>query len=413
MKAEIISIGNELLNGKVLNTNALFIAEKLNSIGIEVQKAITVGDDINEIITTFKQSFHSANVIISTGGLGPTHDDITKKAICKFFKTKLTFNQEAKSYIEQYLKERNISWNSTAEEQAMIPAIASIIPNAHGTAPGIIINQKEKYFISLPGVPHEMEAMILNFVIPLLSKESSGSVILHRILKTTCVPESVLYELIGNPNELSEDAELAYLPSPGGVEMRITVKAGDRNLAIQILDNFESKIRERIGKYIYGTDEETLEEIIGIHLRKKKLSIAVAESCTGGLIAHRITNIAGSSHYFDRAVICYSNQSKIDDLGVAPTLIQRYGAVSKEVAKEMAIGVKRIAKTSIGVSTTGIAGPSGGSIEKPVGLVWIGYADDNESFAREFHFGNDRIRIKERATQACLDIVRRKILGID
>ncbi len=413
MKSIIISIGDELLIGQVINTNAAFIAQKLNSIGVEIGRVLTVGDSEEEILKSFREGFDNFDIVLVTGGLGPTHDDITRKAICVFFNTDLVSNNEVREHIKQLMQKRNIGWTNAAEDQTLVPRIATVIPNKHGTAPGTLIEKDNKYFISMPGVPYEMESMVEDFVLPYFQKKSRGHVVLHRTLNTTGIPESFLSERLGNLETLLGDTTLAFLPSPSGVRLRISVVGNDRQLCESKIKQIELQIRVKAGKFIYGSDDETLEEVIGKLLTERNLTIAVAESCTGGMIAHRITNVSGSSNYFERGVITYSNRSKTELLHVPPELIEQHGAVSKEVALAMASGVRLAAGTSIGLSTTGIAGPTGGSAEKPVGLVWIGYSDAKESLALKFNLGDGRVRVKERAAQAALDIIRRKLLQIE
>ena len=413
MESIIITIGDELLIGQVINTNVAYIAKQLNNVGVEVKRALTVGDDEEEILKSFKEGFEQFDIVLVTGGLGPTHDDITKKAICKFFNTDLVTNEEALDNIKRLMQQRNIGWTKAAEEQALVPRGATVIPNKHGTAPGALIERDHKYFIVMPGVPYEMESMVDKFVVPFFQKKSRGKVVLHRTLNTTGIAESFLAERLGNLEELLGDAKLAFLPSPSGVRLRITMVGNDRGLCESTIKQIELQIRVKVGKYIYGSDDETLEEVVGKLLAERKLKLAIAESCTGGMIAHRITNVPGSSNYFERGVVVYSNQSKVELLGIPQETIVVHGAVSKEVAQAMASGVRRIANTDIGISTTGIAGPTGGTPEKPVGLVWIGFSDSKETIALKFHLGDQRLRVKERASQAALEMLRRKILKIE
>ncbi len=413
MKSEIITIGDELLIGQIINTNQAYIAGKLNSVGVSVERMTTVGDDMQEILAAFDEAWKRCDVVIVTGGLGPTHDDITKKAVCTFFETDLVPNDEIRKHVEALIKKWNRQWSESYEEQTMFPRKATLVPNPVGTAGGMLFEQDNKYFFVLPGVPDEMKAMIDQTIISFLSKKVTGSVIRHRTLRTSGIPESILANQLGNIDELLEGAKLAFLPSATGVRMRISFQAGDEKTADEHVREVENKIRAKVQKYIYGTDEEELEETVGKLLTEKKLRIAVAESCTGGLIADKITDVSGSSNYFERGVITYSNQSKTELLGVTEEVIKLRGAVSKEVAEAMAIGIRRIAKTDIGISTTGVAGPTGGTTEKPIGLVWIGYSDSESTFAMRFHLGDQRKRVKERAAQAALELVRRRLLEIE
>lgn len=412
MNAVIISIGDEILIGQVLNTNAAFIAEKLNCVGIEVSRVVTVGDNVGEILNTLKECYSRYDVLMLTGGLGPTHDDVTRTAICKLFNVKLAPSLEARKTVETFLQQRNRKWTEAAENQTLIPEGAKCIPNKFGTAAGELFEQDNKYFIVMPGVPYEMESMMNDFVVPFFRLQKTDKFILHRTLMTTGISESEIAKLLGNINELIKGEKLAFLPSPTGVRLRITVTDEEKNKCNFKLNTIESFIRQKVGKYIYGVDDQELEAILGEILIERNLKIAIAESCTGGLIANKLTNISGSSRYIDRVVVTYSNQSKIDLLHISKELINMCGAVSKEVAEAMALGIRQTSDTDIGISTTGIAGPTGGTSTKPVGLVWIGYSDINETTAVKFNFGEGRIRVKERAAQAALEIVRRKLLNI-
>lgn len=416
MRAEIISIGDELLIGQVINTNQAFIAEQLNSVGISVYRMTTVGDDEQAILASFQRASEEAEVVTVTGGLGPTHDDITRTAVCKFMNTDLVVDHQALENIKQLFARRGYALTSLNEDQARVPRGCTVIQNYLGTAPGYFFDRNGKYLIVMPGVPFEMKAMMEHFVIPYFQNKVSGLVIRHRTLKTTGIPESYLAERIGDVKELFGDQSgitLAYLPSPLGVRLRITAK-GTSNEEVQMkITAIEEKLRSKAGKYIYGADDEELEHVVGRLLTERKLKIAVAESCTGGLIADRITDVSGSSNYFERGLITYSNESKVSELGVPAELIQQHGAVSRELAEAMAYGVREKSAVDIGLSTTGIAGPTGGSAEKPVGLVWIGYSDKQETFALKFNFGDQRRRVKERAAQAALELVRRRLLKIN
>lgn len=415
MKAEIVSIGDELLIGQVINTNQAFLAEQLNSIGIPVLRMSTVGDTEEAILKAFDSAWTSYDLIVVTGGLGPTHDDITRSAVCKFFKTDLVLNKDALENIQRLFAARGIELIKVNEDQAMVPRSCIVLQNRHGTAPGFLFD-KGKVMVLIPGVPHEMQGLMTEHVIPFLRKKATGSVILHRTLRTTGIAESLLSRTIGDVNGLFDPdsgVSLAFLPSPMGVRLRITVQARDTETAERTVRNVEQKLRQKAEKYIYGDGSEELEETVGRILAERNLTMAVAESCTGGLIADRITNVPGSSRYFERGVIVYSNRSKIDELGVPESLLLDHGAVSREVAEAMASGVMKKSGTDIGVSTTGIAGPTGGTPDKPVGLIWVGYSDKNGTLALRFNFGNDRRRFKERASQAVLELVRKKLLRID
>jgi nicotinamide-nucleotide amidase len=416
MRAEIISIGDELLIGQVINTNQAYIAEQLNAVGVAVARMTTVADNEALILNAFEDAFGRHEIVIVTGGLGPTHDDVTRKAVCEFFQRDLVVDEEALERVREFFARRGIAPRKINEDQALVPRGCTVLQNLQGTAPGYLFERERKYFIVMPGVPFEMKAMVQNSVVPFLSGRSTGTVIQHRTLKTTGIGESFLAGQIGDVHEIfppNSGITLAFLPSPLGTRLRISVRTKSLEDAKKKIGVVEEKLRARASKYIYGADEEELEDVVGKLLTERKLTLSVAESCTGGLIADRITNVPGSSNYFERGMITYSNESKVAELDVPFALIQEHGAVSREVSEAMASGVRMKSGTDIGLSTTGIAGPSGGTMEKPVGLVWIGYSDEHKTFALRFNFGEVRRRVKERASQAALELVRRRLLNID
>ena len=414
MTAEIITIGDELLIGQVVNTNQAYIAERLNSIGIDCERMTTVGDSAKVITDAFASAFNRVDIVCVTGGLGPTHDDITKKIVCRFFNSDLVMDHEVLEHIKALAKKRNIVLIQSNIDQALVPKNCVVIPNLFGTAPGMMFEQNHKYFFVLPGVPDEMKSMIDGWILPFLEKKNIDSVVLHRTVKTTGIGESMLSHEIGDVDDVigtDGTTTLAFLPSPMGTRLRVTVKEKTIEAAQVKIIRAEQFIRSKVGKYIYSDDEKDLEDVIGLLLKERKLKLTTAESCTGGLIANRITNVSGSSEYFLGGFVVYSNQLKIQELGVPEKLITDFGAVSKEVAEAMASGARRTANADIALSATGIAGPTGDTPEKPVGLCWIGYADAESTFAIKFNFGDNRIRFKERASQAALEMLRRKLLN--
>lgn len=414
MNAYIISIGDELLIGQTTNTNATFIGEKLSEININVLKITTIGDDESAIMDEFKLGIEQSDLVIVTGGLGPTHDDITRTCVVKFFDTELVENEEVLENIKMLFSKRNREVSDINKAQALVPKISEPIKNNHGTAPGMWIEKDNKIFIVMPGVPYEMKAMMNNFILPKLSgmlKESS-IVIKRSILQTTGIAESTLYEKLGNIDELLNGAKLAFLPSIVGVKLRITVEADDEETAKNRLVEVEQKIRTKAGRFIYGKDEETLEEVVGRLLIERDMKISAAESCTGGLIACNLTNISGSSAFFERGIVCYSNASKVEILKVDEDTIAKHGAVSMEVAMQMAEGVKSTSGSDIGIAVTGIMGPTGATTDKPVGLVYIGYCDEKVCTVKKYIFGNERLLNKQRTMQAALNMVRKQLLGI-
>ena len=412
--AAVITIGDELLIGQVTNTNAAFIGAKLSEVGIEVTRMVVVGDEYDEIMNIFNEYHGEVDAVLVTGGLGPTHDDITKKVVADFFKSKLVMNDAVLENVRDRLSRRNIPLRKVNEEQALVPERCEVLMNHWGTAPGMLFENGDKIFVVMPGVPHEMQNLMSEYIIPRLKARAVGQVIKHRVLKTTGIAESSLYELIGNVDEiLGNKARLAFLPSQFGVRLRITVKASTTEEADSVIAEVERKIRSKAERYIYSEGDIELEETIGTLLTQKNLSISVAESCTGGYISHRITNISGSSNYFNRGLVTYSNQAKIELLHVDAELILKFGAVSGEVAKAMAEGVRNVSGTDIGIAVTGIAGPTGATPDKPLGLVFFGLADKSGTIVKKYMLPDERIRFKERTSQAALELLRRRILGLE
>jgi nicotinamide-nucleotide amidase len=406
MKAEIITIGDELLFGQIQDSNSSFIGERLTAEGMEVVFKTSVGDDINRMTEAFNIARTRVDVIIASGGLGPTVDDLTKKALVKAYKRNLIFHQEILKQIEESFGKRGIPMPQINQNQALIPQGAKALANLWGVAPGIFLEDEKNLFFALPGVPAEMMWMLENEVLPILRDKKPDHFIIHRKMKTTGISESALYEKIEKLIDPAGEIKLAFLPSYLGVDIRLSMETNDREQALGKIDEFEKKIREVARDLIYGVDDQTLEVVVGKLLLDKKKKIAVAESCTGGMIGARLTNISGSSQYFERGVITYSNQAKTELLGVPGEVIEKHGAVSEEVALLMAEGVRRLAKTDFGLSVTGIAGPTGGMPQKPVGLVYIGLAHEKGSAAKKFLFGENRNSNRERSTQAALNMVR-------
>ncbi|MCL4511583.1 MAG: competence/damage-inducible protein A [Bacteroidetes bacterium] len=418
--AAVITIGDEILIGQVTNTNAAFIGQKLSEIGMEITRMVVVGDEYDEIMSAFKEYYENFDAVLVTGGLGPTHDDITKKVVADFFNVKLVMNNSVLENVRDRLSKRNIPVIKVNEEQALVPEGCEALMNHWGTAPGMLFEKGNKFFAVMPGVPYEMQNILTEYVVPRLKAKAAGQVIKHRVLKTTGIAESALFQLLGDVDEiLGGRAKLAFLPSQFGVRLRITVKAATTEEADSIVAEVERKIRSKAEKYIYsstgsfGEGEVDLEEAVGKLLRERKLTISAAESCTGGYISHRITNISGSSAYFERGVVSYSNKAKMEILHVPEELLVKFGAVSEEVALAMAEGIRKISGTDISVSVTGIAGPTGGTPDKPVGLVYIGVADSAGTVVKKHIFPDERIRFKDRASQAALELVRKRILGLE
>jgi len=414
MKAQIITIGDELLSGLTLNTNAAFIGEKLNEIHVQISQSSVVGDDEETIMNEFTQAFNENDIVLVTGGLGPTHDDLTRSCIVKFFNTELIRNDEVLNDIKAIFEKKGRELTAVNEDQAMVVKIADVIRNSKGTAPGSWIEKVNKIFVSMPGVPYEMREMMTGYVIPRLEEkvEKVNKNKITKSLLTTGIPESFLFERLGDIEELLQGSIMAFLPSQYGVRLRITTEGETKEDTQNKLIEIEQQIRSKIGRFIYGTDNDTLEETVGKLLKDRGVTISVAESCTGGLISSRLTNVSGSSAYFERGFITYSNGAKVEHLKIDEDLLIKYGAVSLEVARLMAEGVKSVSGTDIGLAATGIMGPLGGTPEKPIGMVYIGICDDKICTAQEFRFGDDRLLNKDRTSQAALEMLRRNLLGI-
>jgi nicotinamide-nucleotide amidase len=417
MLAELISIGDELLIGQVINTNAAWIAIQLNNIGVDIKQISVISDERQHIISALDDAKKRADLIITTGGIGPTSDDITKQTLCEYFNTRLVFNEEAYKDIQELFKKRNYPVTESNKKQAELPENCISIKNHNGTARGMWFKKEGKIFISLPGVPFEMKAMITEYIIPKLQSHISNlssqipDFIIHKNILTQGIGESFLSEKIAEwESALPRDIKLAYLPSPGIVRLRLTAKGNDKNKLTELINSQISKLKSLISDYIYGYDNDTLEEIIGKLLNEKGRTLSTAESCTGGYIAHRITSVTGSSNYYTGSVIAYSNLIKENILKVSPDIINKYGAVSEEVVREMAANVRALFKTDYSVAVSGIAGPDGGTPEKPVGTTWIAIATPQIVYAQKFLFGDNRERNIIRTSLTALNMLRKQIL---
>ncbi|MBN2103984.1 competence/damage-inducible protein A [bacterium] len=409
MIAEIISIGDELLNGITVNTNASFIGQQLTCAGIEVSWIETVGDDVDRLRDTLMHASKRVNIIIITGGLGPTHDDITKKVVADFFKQPLVFQPVIYQRLEAFFKSRGRTMSPLNRSQAEIPRGAEILENRLGTAPGFYLLKNRVHIFVLPGVPGEMQRMMQTSVLPKLKHIGLPGIHFLKTLHTIGISESSLNEAFITFKDMFPGVRLASLPNAQGVSLRLSMNASEKSGGKPIFKRAVEFTREAAGQYLYGEDEDTIESVVGNLLLKHNYSIAVAESCTGGLIGHRLTNISGSSQYFQCGVVTYSDWVKIDLLKVPESVIRKYGAVSKKTAIAMAKGVIHLSGADAGLSVTGIAGPTGGSKGKPVGLVYIGYIDKYHHTVEKFIFSQDRILNKMRFSGYALDLVRRML----
>jgi nicotinamide-nucleotide amidase len=409
MKAEIIGIGTEILLGQMVNTNSAYISKKLAEIGIDVYYHTTVGDNKNRLYESIQTALERSDIVITTGGLGPTIDDITLDVVAKIAKKPLILQQEIVGLMEEHFKKRCISMPRNNMRQAYVPKGAMWLRNNVGTAPGLIIKAGKKRLIALPGPPREMIPIFEACVLPYLKRKYSvGSVILSRTLKTTGLAESQIHEKIKQFLSLSGDTTVGIYAHPAQVDLKITVKANGSIIAKRKINAIEKKIRERLGSLIFGADSQTMEGNT-LKLLKTK-TIAIAESCTGGLITSRITDIPGASKNLLFSVIAYSNRSKMELLDISYEKIKKYGAVSRQTAKAMAINIKNLAGADIGISTTGITGPGGAAKDKPLGLVYIACSTEIKTITKEYHFTGSRKTIKFRASQAALNMLRLYLL---
>ena len=408
--AELVVIGDEVVSGLILDRNSQYLGEKIHELGIEVSRITTVGDSASIIEDCVKLALERSDWVVLTGGLGSTHDDITKSVLLKVFECGLKKDSKVIDMLEEKFQARGREVPQSVRSQCEVPEKAEILYNEKGTAPGFKMKQGDSVLFSLPGVPLEMQHLFEKFVAPEMATQGN-KVFLHRVIKTTGLSEADLWAKVGPLQELQKKAAIASLPSHLGVRIRISVLAGSRQEGESCLDEAENLLTQKLSSYVYGKDEDELEERVGALLKEKSMTLATAESCTGGLIGHRITQISGSSDYFKEGFVVYSNAAKINRLKVEPKLIEEFGAVSEPVARAMAEGVCRVTGADIGVSITGIAGPSGGSDLKPVGLTYIAVHDQSGTYCRKFIYTHDRIKNKERSAQTALNLVRLRLQG--
>jgi nicotinamide-nucleotide amidase len=411
LTAEIIAIGSELLTPNRSDTNSLWLTERLNSVGIDVKLKTIVGDDESRLEETIRDAVKRSNIIVATGGLGPTEDDITRKVFARVLGRPLVLNEAVLTGLRNWFASRGYKMAPNNERQALVPQGAEVLANPNGTAPGLMIREDSKYLFILPGPPREMKPMFDNFAMPLLSEASQGIRIHKRLLKTTGLGESAVDDMIAPIYTKYENPTTTILFTPGEIEIHLTATADSDQKAEALLDELSLKIEEKMDKYLFSADGKSMEEVVAVRLKLKGYTIATAESCTGGLLAKRLTDVPGSSDYFLSGVVSYANDAKVDLVGVAPQLIEKYGAVSAEVAEAMAIGIKHRAGTNLGVGITGVAGPGGGSAEKPVGLVYIALADDAQVEHKRWLFPGDRERVRYYSSEAALDMIRRRIVA--
>lgn len=412
MKCTILSIGDELLIGQTLNTNAYWISQRMNEIGIDVIHHVSLSDEKNDIIQCLEEALQTSTIVLITGGLGPTSDDITKDVLCEYFGGKLVFNEEAFKNIERIFALRERLINDATKQVAYLPDVCEVIQNKNGTAAGMIFSKDDKTIISMPGVPYEMKGMISDDVIPYLKAKYKLPYIIHKSILTVGVGETQLADLLVDfENNKDERIKLAYLPNVGKVRLRLTIKGQDKEELQNVIEDAKSTVVQQIEKYIYGYDDDIFEQKIGELLLEKKCTVGTAESCTGGYLAHLITSIAGSSAYYKGSIISYANETKENLLGVSQKTLADFGAVSKETVEEMLAGALKQLKVDVAIAISGVAGPDGGTDEKPVGTVFIGVADKNKSIIKKLSFTNNRERNIQLAAISALVMLRKFLLN--
>jgi nicotinamide-nucleotide amidase len=419
LQVELITIGDELLLGFTIDTNAAHIARTLAASGVEIVRRTTIGDEAEKIAQSVREALDRTGAVITTGGLGPTSDDLTKPAIARIFGREMKLDEAFATKLEERWRARfpNSRFPTTNRSQAEIPEGARILTNRHGTAPGIWLeDDKGRWVAMMPGVPREMRGMLAEELLPAIKARAKGgdeSVVLSGTLRTTGIAESAIAELLGPSFLGASDTDLgslplAYLPGVAGVDLRVTAKGFPRARAEKLIEEAILKLKRRVSAYAYGEDDADLAAVVLEKCRVLRYKLAVAESCTGGMLGERLTNIPGSSDVFLGGVIAYHNDVKLNLLGVRTEDLEQFGAVSEQVALQMASGVREKLGADVGVSVTGIAGPGGGTAEKPVGLIWVA-VHASEVKARRFHVGGDRAEIRQRAAQAALEMVRRAL----
>ncbi len=413
MLAEIITIGDEILIGQIVDTNSAWMGTILNETGIKVHQITSVSDNREHILTALKEASHRADIILITGGLGPTRDDITKHTLCEYFKVSLRLDEKVLEDVTALFKRFGRGVTDINRKQAEIPENCTPLHNKNGTAPGMWFEEKEKIYVSMPGVPFEMKGLMKDEVLPRLKKKFTLPVIIHKNVLTQGIGESMLAEKIADweTSLAQEEIKLAYLPSISMVRLRLSISGKDAKVLQERIDRKVSELQKIAGQHIYGYDNETLEGIVGNLLKANKQSLSTAESCTGGYIAHRIVSVPGSSTYFKGAIVAYDYEIKTNELGVSNETLKKHGAVSQEVVEQMAVSVRKKLNTNYSIAVSGIAGPDGGTEEKPVGTVWIAVATPTQVISKRFQFGGDRERNIVATGLTALNMLRKEILA--
>lgn len=410
--AEVVTIGDEILYGQITDTNTQWMSTELDKIGIKTVRKSSVGDQEDKILQILTEAESRADIILLTGGLGPTKDDITKKMLCKYFDDELVINEDALAFITDFFVKRGRPMTELNRLQAAVPSRCTYLANKTGTAPGMWFERNGTVFVSMPGVPHEMKYLMANEVIPRLKTFFETPIIYHKMIRTIGVGESFLAEKIENwEDNLPEHIKLAYLPSFGQVRLRLTAVGTDEEQLKKEVDAEIEKVLPLIGSSVFGFDNDDLEVAIGKELKKQGLTVSTAESCTGGYISHMFTKVAGSSAYFMGSVVSYDNSVKINVLGVNAETIAQHGAVSEETVTQMAEGARKLMKTDFAIATSGIAGPDGGTPEKPVGTLWIACAMEGRTIAKKVQMTNQRDTNIQYGSVVALNLLRKMMNG--
>ncbi|MPR36433.1 competence/damage-inducible protein A [Salmonirosea aquatica] len=409
--AEILTIGDEILFGQITDTNTQWIGTELTSAGIRPLRKTSVGDQAEAILTALGESLQRVDILIITGGLGPTKDDITKHTLCRFFDTELEINEDALALITEFFNKRGREMTELNRQQAALPKTCTYLQNDWGTAPGMWFEQNGKVVVSLPGVPFEMKNLMTHRVLPRLKALFDVPIIKHKIIRTIGIGESFLAETIEAwEDSLPAHIKLAYLPHFGQVRLRLTATGRDEDQLNSELEYEVSRVLPLIDKFVYGFDNDELEDVIGKLLMAENATLSTAESCTGGFVAHRITSVPGASRYYTGSVVAYDNAVKINTLGVPESMVREYGAVSEQVVTAMAEGARKLLHTTYAIATSGIAGPEGGTADKPVGTIWIACATPDRTVTRLLKLSNHRSVNIELTTTYVLDLVRKNIM---
>jgi len=411
MKSAIITVGDEILIGQVMDTNAVWISKQLNKLGVRVCEMVTVSDEAEQINSTLDRYIGNYELLIMTGGLGPTKDDITKQTLASYFDSKMVVHPEVHQKITAYFKERGRTMIESNLRQADVPDNCRVLMNNHGTAPGMWFEKDDSILVSLPGVPYEMKGLMEDHILPEIKNRVEVPSVVHKTIMTQGVPESYLAATLRNwEADLPDCVKLAYLPRPGIVRLRLTVIDKCASESKQLLKVIIDKLLDIIPQHVFGYDDISLEESLGVLLKEKELSLSTAESCTGGNIAKLITSIPGSSEYFTGSVVAYDNRIKDYILGVETAILDEKGAVSREVVEQMARGIMNVYGTDTAISSSGIAGPDGGTTDKPVGTTWICVAYGDKLYSEKYLFGGSRDRIIDQASYSAMQLLRRLIL---